>query len=84
MYVGSHAWAYMCVCRKINMHSSGIQGIYALLVGGPLPWVYVHCLYIYRSAITCAKSGVAVCKASMLNWPEGPSAMGICTLSIYI
>ena len=30
--------------------------------------------YIYRSA----KFGVAVFKASMLNWPGSQSAMGIC------
>ena len=29
----------------------------------------MHCvLYIYRSAIRCAKFGVAVFMASMLNW----------------
>ena len=38
-------------------------------------------LYIYRSA----KFGVAVFKASMLDWRGDPSAMDICALfSLYI
>ena len=41
-------------------------------------------LYIYRSAIRCAKFGVMVFKASMLNW-RGQSAIFICALFyIYI
>ena len=40
---------------------------------------------IYRSAIRCAKFGVGVFKASLLDCKEGPSAMGICALFyIYI
>ena len=39
-------------------------------------------IYIYRSAIRCAKFGVVVFKASMLDWRRGwgQSAMGICAL----
>ena len=33
-----------------------------------LTWLYVHCLYICRSAMRCAKFGVALFEASMLNW----------------
>ena len=36
-------------------------------------------LYIYRSAIRCAKFGVAVLQASLLTWGH-QSAMGICAL----
>ena len=37
-----------------------------------------------RSVSTSAKFGVAVLKASMLDWRRGASAMGICALcSIY-
>ena len=37
--------------------------------GVNLPQVYVHCsIYIHRSGIRCAKFGVAVFKASMLDW----------------
>ena len=32
----------------------------------------------------CVKSGVAVFKASMLNWLGGPSAIGICIIYIYM
>ena len=42
----------------------------------------MHCsiyIYIFRSAMRCAKFGVAVCKAFMLNC-RGQSAMGICAL----
>ena len=42
---------------------SSIAGIYARLEGVSLPCVYVHCskyIYIYRSAMRCAKFGVAV------------------------
>ena len=47
---------------------SSIQGIYAQLPWEfHLPWVYVHCLYIYRSAMRCAKFGVVVFKTSMLD-----------------
>ena len=46
-------------------------------------YIYIV-LYVYRSA----KFGVAVLKASMLNWPGGQSTMGICgivlSLSLYI
>ena len=43
----------------------------------------IHALfYIYRSAIRCAKFGVAVFKAPMLDWRKGwgQSAMGLCAL----
>ena len=38
--------------------------------------------YIYRSAIICAKFGVAVFKVSMLDWRRGGGklAIGICAL----
>ena len=37
--------------------------------GGSICCRYMYIvLYIYRSAIRCAKCGVAVCKASMLDW----------------
>ena len=51
-----------------------------------MPWVYVHCfMHKYRSAIRCAKSSVAVLKASKLNCKGGEYAMGICALFfIYI
>ena len=44
-------------------------------------------IYIYISAIRCAKCGVVVFKASMLDWRRGwgQSAIGICALFyIYI
>ena len=47
-------------------------------LGVHLLWVYVHCS-IYRSAIRCAKFGVAVFKASLFDW-GGQSAMGIYAL----
>ena len=63
---------------------SSIQGIYARLTRGVhLPWVYVNCLYIERSAMRCTKFGVVVFKASVFNCGSGPSAIGICELSIY-
>ena len=41
----------------------------------------MHCfIHKYRSAIRCAKFGVAVFKASMLNCKGGQSTMGICAL----
>ena len=43
------------------------MGIHALF------YIYI---YIYRSAIRCAKFGVAVFKASLLNW-GGQSSMHI-------
>ena len=46
---------------------SSIQSIYAQLTGGSIWHGYMHCLYIYRSAMRCAKFGVAVFKASMLD-----------------
>ena len=39
--------------------------------------------YIYRSAIRCAKFGVAVFKASMLDCNGGQAVIGICAL-LYI
>ena len=36
--------------------------------GVHLTWLYMHCLYIERSAMRCAKFGVAVFKASILDW----------------
>ena len=40
--------------------------------------------YIYRSAMSCAKFGVVVFKASMLDW-RGTLTIGICALFyIYI
>ena len=36
--------------------------------------------YIYRSAISCAKFGVAVLKASILDWRQQILAIGICAL----
>ena len=43
-------------------------------------------LYIYRSAIRCAKFGVAVFKASMLNWRgvNLPYVDVHCSIYIYI
>ena len=47
---------------------SSIQGIYARLEEGGQSAIGICALfYIYRSAIRCAKFGVAACKASMLN-----------------
>ena len=58
---------------------SGIQGIYAQLEGGQSAIGICAFFYIYRSTMTCAKFGVAVLQASMLNW-GGQAAMGICAL----
>ena len=51
--------------------------------GGSSSMGICELFYIYRSAIKCAKSGVVVCKAFMLNSWEGPFASGICA-SFYI
>ena len=48
---------------------STIQGIYARLMGGPSAiGICALSIYIYRSAMRCAKFGVAVFKASLLDW----------------
>ena len=47
---------------------SGIQGIYAQLTGGRSTMdICALSIYIERSAMRCAKAGVAVFKASMLD-----------------
>ena len=54
-----------------------------MIEGGSICHMYMCIvLYIYRSAISCAKFGVAVLKASMFN-SRGQSAMGMylhCTI----
>ena len=74
---------YILICQ---VWCSGIQGIYARLQVGQsaigicaLFYIYIY-IYIYRSV----KFSVVVFQASMLNWPGGQSAMGMCALSIYI
>ena len=44
------------------------QGIYVQLKGAICHGYMCIVLYIYRSAMRCAKFGVAVFKASILNW----------------
>ena len=46
---------------------SSIQGVNAQLTGGSICHGYMHCLYIERSAMRCAKFGVVVFNASMLD-----------------
>ena len=50
-----------------------MQGIYAQLTGGSICLLYI-CIVLYLAV------GVAVCKASMLNWLGGPSAFYIYVL----
>ena len=46
-------------------------------------YIYIHTYtYIYISAIRCAKFGVAVFKASMLNW--GAIGYGYICIVLYI
>ena len=47
---------------------SSMQGIYARLKGAICHGYMCIVLYIYRSGMRCAKCGVAVLKASMLDW----------------
>ena len=52
-------------CPRSSSGCSGMQGIYAQLEGD----IGICALfYIYRSAKSCAKFGVVVFKASMLDW----------------
>ena len=65
---------YIYICSGC----SSIQGIYAWLEGD----IGICALFdIHRSAIRCAKIGVAVFKASMLDWLGGPSAFYVYALS---
>ena len=66
-----HICALCYICSICQVWCSGIQGIYAQLTGGGvgLPCIYVHCAICARSA----KFGVAVFKASMLDWLGGGS-----------
>ena len=62
------------------MWCNGFPEIYACLEeGGQSDIGICPVFYIYRSAMRCAKFGVVVLKASMLDW-GCQSAMGICTL----
>ena len=76
------------------MSCYGFAEIYAQLEEGgqsdinicPLLYIYIYiyicvcvCVCVCVSAMACAKFGVAVLKASMLNW-GCQSAMGICAL----
>ena len=64
-------------CPRSSSGCSGMQGIYAQLEGD----IGICALfYIYRSAISCAKFGVVVFMASMLNCKEGQVVIGICAL----
>ena len=47
---------------------SGIQGIYAQLMGAFCHGYMYIVPYMYTSAMRCAKCGVAVLHASLLNW----------------
>ena len=40
---GQSAMGICALCYICQVLCSGIQGIYAQLQGGNLPWVYVHC-----------------------------------------
>ena len=41
-------------------------------------------MYIYRSAMRCAKFGVVVFKASILNWQGGSICYGYMCIVLYI
>ena len=61
-----------------------MQGIYGQLQGAIYHGYMCIVLYIVRSAMRCAKFGVVVFQASMLD-ERGQSAIGICALFyIYI
>ena len=47
---------------------SSMQGIYAQLKGAICHGYMCIVLYVYRSAMTCAKFAVVVLQACMLNW----------------
>ena len=84
--LGVHLHSIYMHCPRSSNGCSSMQGIYAWMTGEDyawMHWVYVHCLYIYRSVMTCAKSGVAVFKASMLDW-LGVHLPWVYALSIYI
>ena len=64
-------------CPRSSSRCSSMQDIYARLEGD----IDICALfYIYRLAISCAKFGVAVFKASMLDWRGQTLAIGICAL----
>ena len=64
---------------------SSIQGIYAQLQGGSICHGHICIdLYICRSAIRCAKFGVAVFKASMVNCKGGSICHGYISIVLYI
>ena len=72
---------------KLNW-CNGFMEIYAQLEeggGGSIFHNYMCIvLYIYRSAMKCAMFGVAVLKASMLNWGVSICHGYMCNIYIYI
>ena len=88
----------MCIVLYVKLiWCNGVACSYGQFGGVHLPAVYM-CIVLHvklmwcngfaeiyaRSAMRCAKCGVAVLKVSMLNW-GGQSAIGICALFyIYI
>ena len=42
-WLGQSVMGICALCYICQVSCSGIQGIYAQLQGGNLPWVYVHC-----------------------------------------
>ena len=61
----------MCIVLYVQLiWCSGMHGISAQLEGGQsaMGICALFYIYIYISAITCAKFGVAVFNASMLDW----------------
>ena len=65
-----------------HIRCNGFAEIYAQLEGGQsaIGICALFYIYIYRSAIRCAKFGVVVFKASMLKCWGCQSAMDICAL----
>ena len=78
---GAICHGYMCIVLYMKLiWCNGFAEIYAQLEErGQSDKGICPLFYIYRSAMTCAKFGIAVWKASMLNW-GCQSAMGIYAL----
>ena len=53
MYVGSHAWAYMCACEDINTHTMHMYVYIHVYMN-----VYMHvCMYVYAYIIYMSHRG---------------------------
>ena len=80
-----HGYMYMVLYMKLTW-CNGFAEIYAQLEGsgGSICHRYMCIvLYIYRFAMRCAKFGVAVCKASVLNG-RGAMCHGYMCIVLYM